>query len=47
MLREYFVRNNKEILSQKQVLRQVLNQARGNCFEQSQRVELDSCLQQL
>ncbi len=36
--------SNRKVLSQKQVLKQVLNQARGNCFEQSQKVELDSYL---
>jgi len=37
----------REVLPQKQVLRQVLNRARGNRFGQSQGVGLDPHLQQL
>jgi len=37
----------REVLPQKQVLRQVLNRARGNRFGQSQGVGLDPRLQQL
>jgi len=37
----------REVLPRKQVLRQVLNQARGSPFGQSQEVELDPHLQQL
>jgi len=41
------VHNIREVLPQKQVLRQVLNWARGNRFRQSQGVGLDPRLQQL